>query len=392
MFALPKSRGYLNSALIIFVLIASVGPLNSFAFESRLNEFKTQYPAWPNTATDGTHGCATCHNTNTGSGGANAYRLSFANNSNSFTAIENLDSDGDGVTNINEIKLGFHPAWKAGDAGLAGLGVNISSFLTPQNDLSLNMTAPNQVTVGANITYTLTVANAGPQDATAVEVTNTLPANVTFVSSTPSQGSCSRMGVTVSCNLDLINNGNSATVSIIVTTTAVGSQVNNGSVEAGQIEISAGNNMASASTNVIAVPPPPPPPPPPSGSASGVLPAIISLLLADPDGLLRSGVPVSRSIEQGVFEQYSINVPPGTGNVLVELTNLSADIDLFVREGAPPIRAIGGFDCISEAFGTTDETCNIMITTTPTRIFIGVYGFDPGTNNYTLTATLQAPP
>jgi len=47
-------------------------------------------------------------------------------------------------------------------------------------DLSLTKTdAPDPVGVGNNLTYTLTAANAGPSDAQAVVVTDTLPANVT---------------------------------------------------------------------------------------------------------------------------------------------------------------------------------------------------------------------
>jgi uncharacterized repeat protein (TIGR01451 family) len=45
---------------------------------------------------------------------------------------------------------------------------------------------PNE---GDTITYTITVANAGPDTATSIEITDTLPAGVTYVSDTPSQGS-----------------------------------------------------------------------------------------------------------------------------------------------------------------------------------------------------------
>jgi uncharacterized repeat protein (TIGR01451 family) len=57
-------------------------------------------------------------------------------------------------------------------------------------DLSLEKTAsPSRVALGSNVTYTLTLANGGPNDATGVTVADALPAGLTFVSATPSAGS-----------------------------------------------------------------------------------------------------------------------------------------------------------------------------------------------------------
>jgi large repetitive protein len=59
-------------------------------------------------------------------------------------------------------------------------------------DLSLRMTANNQVpTIGQNVTFTITVDNAGPASATNVVVSNLLPPELTFVSATPTQGTYS---------------------------------------------------------------------------------------------------------------------------------------------------------------------------------------------------------
>ena len=56
--------------------------------------------------------------------------------------------------------------------------------VTPQADLSVTKAGPGSVNAANNITYTLTVANAGPSVATSVVVTDALPANVTFISAT----------------------------------------------------------------------------------------------------------------------------------------------------------------------------------------------------------------
>lgn len=79
--------------------------------------------------------------------------------------------------------------------------------------------APDPVTAGGNLTYTATIANAGPDATSATAATVTLPpSGVTFVSATPSQGSCTGTAP-VSCSLGALAAGASATVTVVVTTT-----------------------------------------------------------------------------------------------------------------------------------------------------------------------------
>ncbi len=95
--------------------------------------------------------------------------------------------------------------------------------------LLITMTdSPDPITVGNSLTYTITVTNEKPGAATDVEVTALLT-SVIFVSANPSQGSCNG-SITVSCSLGTINSGNSATVTIVVTPTAVGTLSNSASV------------------------------------------------------------------------------------------------------------------------------------------------------------------
>ncbi|MBO9664391.1 DUF11 domain-containing protein, partial [Dokdonella sp.] len=69
------------------------------------------------------------------------------------------------------------------NAGSAG--VNAGTLADLQLDKSVDEPAPN---VGSNVTYTVRVRNAGPSPATSVNVTDALPAGLSFVSATASVG------------------------------------------------------------------------------------------------------------------------------------------------------------------------------------------------------------
>jgi uncharacterized repeat protein (TIGR01451 family) len=63
------------------------------------------------------------------------------------------------------------------------VAVGGGSSVPPSADLSITKTdSPDPVAAGGNITYTLTVTNAGPSDAAAVALSDAVPANTTFVS------------------------------------------------------------------------------------------------------------------------------------------------------------------------------------------------------------------
>jgi uncharacterized repeat protein (TIGR01451 family) len=66
------------------------------------------------------------------------------------------------------------------------------------------------------LTYTLTVTNNGPSDATLVEVIDTLPDEVAFVSGTATQGSVSHSAGVVTATLGDLAVGDSATITIEV--------------------------------------------------------------------------------------------------------------------------------------------------------------------------------
>ncbi len=126
--------------------------------------------------------------------------------------------------------------------------------VTPQVDLVIakSVTLAN-AQVGSNLTYTITVTNNGPSQATNVQVTDTLPAGVTFTSGTgPIGEALSAIGRVVTVNGGTLNNTGSFSFTIngTVASGASGNQVNSATVTSATNETNSANNTASASTTV----------------------------------------------------------------------------------------------------------------------------------------------
>jgi uncharacterized repeat protein (TIGR01451 family) len=121
-------------------------------------------------------------------------------------------------------------------------------------DLSIVKAAsPNPATVGDNLTYTITATNNGPDAATGVTVSDTLPSGVSFVSATPSQGSCNGTSI-VTCNLGSLSNGASGMVTIVVTPTQAGGVSNTATVTGNETDSNPTNNSATQVTTVNPAP------------------------------------------------------------------------------------------------------------------------------------------
>ena len=134
-------------------------------------------------------------------------------------------------------------------------------------DVSLTKeAAPDPVTAGNDLTYTITATNDGPSDAQDVTVTDPLPAGTSFVSATPSQGACSGT-TTVTCELGTLADGASATITLVVhvdpatpggtiiTNTATASSPEpEPEVSASTADPAAADNSASVSVTVLAAP------------------------------------------------------------------------------------------------------------------------------------------
>jgi len=127
-------------------------------------------------------------------------------------------------------------------------------------DLAVSQSdAPDPVAAGTDLTYQVTVANLGGNQANAVEVVDTLPAAVTFRSST---SSCTPAGQVATCPLGSIPAGETRRFTITVGVPANLVYVNGGPTQlTNRVEVRspespdpvAGNNTATESTLAVAV-------------------------------------------------------------------------------------------------------------------------------------------
>src|SRR5262249_26091591 len=107
---------------------------------------------------------------------------------------------------------------------------------------------------GQTFTYTVTVTNNGPSPTQEARIADTLPTGETFVSATPSQGSCSFTS-NVLCPFGPIASGASATAANAGTApTTAGAVSNTATVSpvGRSIDGTAANNNSTATTNVTA--------------------------------------------------------------------------------------------------------------------------------------------
>jgi uncharacterized repeat protein (TIGR01451 family) len=152
------------------------------------------------------------------------------------------------IFNTNSVYKYFAVLYKD-EAGNWG---HLTSIALPP-DLSITKAdSPDPVSVGAPLTYTLTVTNNGPLEASGVTVTDVLPKSVRLRSARSDHGRCTqRRPRRIACNLAELANGETATVTIVVRPTKSGTIVNTATVGSDlPVDPIPANNVAVATTQV----------------------------------------------------------------------------------------------------------------------------------------------
>ena len=119
-------------------------------------------------------------------------------------------------------------------------------------DLSVaNAVDRSQAAPGEQLTYTITVANAGPAVAVGTHLSDQLPRGAEFVSVSPSQGSCTPSTTEVVCQLGDLASGGAATVTVVAKVHEPGTAVNVAYVTSRMLDENTGDNQAQATTEVV---------------------------------------------------------------------------------------------------------------------------------------------
>ncbi len=126
-----------------------------------------------------------------------------------------VDSTAAGTTLRNSATLAYRAETLAKDYTYQT--AEVATPVAEEADVALTKTASaDSVTAGDQVAYTLTASNAGPSTAAGVQVVDTLPNGVTYLSSSPSAGSCSVASGTLTCALGSLPSGATATVGVVV--------------------------------------------------------------------------------------------------------------------------------------------------------------------------------
>jgi len=142
----------------------------------------------------------------------------------------------------------------AADLNLANNNDSTSTAVVRSADLAIDLDdLPDPVVAGELLTYTLTINNAGPSDATGVVVTNMLPDEVTLTDASTSSGGGCTGASTVVCNLGVLDADSFATVTLLVTVDpAIKVTMFNTATVTSQVEDPLpGNNSKTESTTVL---------------------------------------------------------------------------------------------------------------------------------------------
>jgi uncharacterized repeat protein (TIGR01451 family) len=200
------------------------------------------------TAGSGTSGSATCLLGTIGAGGSSTITVTFS------------AANGGDVNDTASVSAST-PDPNTGNNSASGKVTFASSADLHITKISTANSATCQFCAGTNLTYTITVSNAGPSTATGVVVKDTIPGQVSVLSVSAPAGSSCTAGIPgnplqpLTCTVGNLAVSGSATISVVA---AISSNVPNGTVINNNATVSAStadpNNGDNSATAAVTVP------------------------------------------------------------------------------------------------------------------------------------------
>jgi uncharacterized repeat protein (TIGR01451 family) len=213
-----------------------------------------------------------------------------------------------------------------------------ASAAVGSTDLSMTKTdTADPVTVGDSFAYVLTVNNKGANDAGDVITSDTLPSQVSYVSATPSAGTCQKAGSKITCDLGQVNSMTAATVTITVKASRSGTASDTASLTSAD-DTDATNNLDSETTTINKKPTTPKPKHH-KGHPSCAAPTIVGTPGNDViQGTNRGDVIVTGTGDDQVFANGGNDLVCAGGGI--DLVNGGSGSD-FVNGGGGPDTLVG---------------------------------------------------
>lgn len=158
-----------------------------------------------------------------------------------------MNADGTARTSLDVV--GDNPDWNP-TAVLPGPTPTPTPAITA--DVAVQASVSNATpTIGGQVTFTATVTNNGTSDATGTVLTAQIPTSIVAGSAQASQGSCTVSNGQLDCQLGVLANGASATVTVTATVNAIGFASTQFNAAATETDPDAANNSATANITVV---------------------------------------------------------------------------------------------------------------------------------------------
>lgn len=221
-------------------------------------------------------------------------------------------------------------------------------------DLSVTITDdPDPIIAMQDLTYTINVHNGSAIQADGSRLSAQLPSGVIYVSATPDQGSCTRSGQTVTCNLGSIGVGSSVGVTLVARPSAAATITTRVSITTTDTDTNTANNSASAQTTVLPAPPAAPTLLAPLGAYAGSQPVF---KWTAPAGAVR-------------YEfQYGTNNPPDSTPMRVSSASITLPAPLLLGTYYWRVLAFNSADMPSDTWSEIGEvTIESSTTESPFR-------------------------